>query len=335
AQTVAWTVHAERGALDDAHQRLLDASLPDASFVTAEAGQGQVGVLGIHAQRLVAQRTLRPGLALGAVIEHERQRSLDATQLLEVPSDAGRLGATLRWQGESVGVEAEVARLFAVRDRTGAKLTARPQPYADRGPSIAIGLRQPASESAPLRVGGMKDVLELRWSQPITSRDQLSATVAPTRLMSQDGSTLGTGTVWSFEAVHRLRLEYPDLSFKALLFHSDWNPRTVADSIVAPRVPAALGDPTAAVIPVSSTELAAGVSFGDTVAQTYSRALRPFGEALLRANSVSGAGYALRAGFTASVFGTDRLSAFLQILSRTPGIPGGTRALGAAYQFLF
>jgi hypothetical protein len=96
-------------------------------------------------------------------------------------------------------------------------------------------------------------------------------------------------------------------------------------------VPAELGDPTPTVVPTASSEIAVGVSFGETVAQTYSRALRPFGEVLLRANSVTGAGYALRAGLTTSLLGTDRFSAFLGLLSPTPGLPDGVRMFGIAY----
>jgi hypothetical protein len=335
AQTLAWTLHDQRPLLDEAHRRFVGAALPDASFALAEGAGGEIGVLGLRTLRLQVRRTLRPGLALGLAIEQDRQRSLDPTQLQGVPADAGKLGVTARWRTETLTVDAAVSRFFAIRDRSGLRLDLRPQPDADRGPSLSIGLRQAAPESAPLQVGGMKDFAALRWALPLTARDRIAATVTGVRLASQDGSTLGHGTLWMVDATHRLRLDYPDLALKAVVLRSDWSARTVADTIVAPLVPAALGDPTPAVVPASSTEIAGGIAFGDSVAQTYGRALRPFGEALLRANSVSGAGYSLRVGATTSLFGTDRLSGFLTLLSPTPGIPRSTRAIGLAYQFFF
>jgi polysaccharide biosynthesis protein PelB len=335
AQTLAWTLAAERPAVEDAHRRFVDSALPDASFAQLEASGAEIGVLGLRSQRLQFQVTLRPGLAIGLVADRDRQRSLDPGQLGDVPSAAGRIGATLGWRGETLQADTTVSRFFAVRDRTGIRIDLKPRPDGDRGLSGALALRQIAPESAPLRVGGMKDLAEIRFAHPITARDRIAATVTGVRLDSQDGSTLGTGTLWMLDATHRLRLDYPDVALKALVIRSDWRARPVADTIVAPLVPAALGDPTAAVIPASSTEFAAGVAFGESVAQAYSRALRPFGEALIRSNTVSGAGYSLRGGATMSVFGTDRLSAFLTLLSKTPGIPRSTRAFGLAYQYLF
>jgi hypothetical protein len=335
AQTVAWSVATERPALEDAHRRLVDLVLPDASFALVEASGNELGALGVRTLRAQLQHSLRPGIAVGLVLDRDRMRSLDETQLVGVPEESSRVGATLRWRGDSKRIDAELTHFSAVRDRVGLSVALRPQPDPDRGPSLALGLRQVATESAPLRAGGMRDFVEARWGWPITVRDRVAASVAGVRLASQDGTTLATGSVWTLEASHRLRVEYPDLAVKVVAIRSDWNPRAVDDTIVAPLVPPELGDPTAAVVPVSSTEVAAGVSFGDTVAQTYSRALRPFGEALLRSNSVSGGGYSLRAGVTASLFGSDRLSAFLSLLSRTPGLPRGSRAFGLAYQVLF
>ncbi len=331
AQTLAWTLLDERPALDDAHRRVVDTLLPDASFVSAALAGGQIGMLGLRGVRLQARRTVEPGLTVGAIVDHERQRVLDPAQLTDVPASASRVAATVGWNGETLQADAELSAYASVRDRVGMRLALGGPRGTDRGPSAVLGLRQVATESAPLRVAGMKDVLELRWTQPITGRDRVVAGVAPTRLLSQDGSTLGTGTVWTLEASHRLRVDYPDLSLKAIATVSDWRARTVADTLVAPRVPASAGDPTAAVVPAASSELATGVSFGDSVAQTYSRALRPYGEVLLRANSVTGAGYALRAGITTSVLGTDRLSAFLGLLSPSPGLPDGVRLFGIAY----
>jgi tetratricopeptide (TPR) repeat protein len=335
AQTLAWQLHDQRPLLDDAHRRFVDTALRDASHLLAETAIGEIGVLGLRTTRLQAQRVLRPGLAFGVVIEQDRQRSLDATQLQGVPDEAGRMGVSARWRGESVSADVAASRYFAIRDRAGLRLDLRPQPDPDRGPSLSIGLRQPAPESAALQVGGMKDFTTLRWALPLTSRDRVAASVTGVRLASQDGSTLGRGTLWMLDATHRLRLDYPDVSLRALALRSDWTARPVADTIVAPLIPAALGDPAPAVIPASSTEIAAGLAFGDSVAQTFGRALRPFGEALLRANSVSGTGYSLRAGATTSLLGTDRLSGFLTLLGRTPGIPRSTRAIGLAYQFFF
>lgn len=335
AQTLAWTLHDERPALDDAHRRVVETLLPDAPVASAELAGGQIGTLALQSARVQARRSVRPGLTVGALVELDRQRAKDPAQLADVPEDAARVAATVAWKGDAVRADAELSAYASVRDRVGLRLALRGAPEADRGPSVTIGLRQVATESAPLRVAGMKDVLDLRWTQPLTGRDRIVAGVSPTRLLSQDGSTLGTGTVWSLEAAHRLRLEYPDVTLKALATVSDWRARPVADGAVAPRVPASVGDPTAAVIPAASSEVAAGVSIGDSVAQTYSRALRPFAEALLRANSVTGAGWSLRAGLTTSLLGTDRLSAFLGFLSPTPGLPDGVRLFGIAYHLPF
>ncbi|MFO0460179.1 MAG: tetratricopeptide repeat protein [Burkholderiales bacterium] len=331
AQTLAWNLHDERPAIDDAHRRVVDTLLPDASYAAVELAGGQIGTLGVRTTRLQVRRSVAPGVSVGALVDHDAQRALEPAQLLDVPASALRVAATAHWRGTSMQADAELSAYSSVKDRVGARVALRGAPDSDRGPSAVVGLRQVATESAPLRVAGMKDVVELRWTQPITGRDRIVASVAPTWLMSQDGSTLGTGTVWTLGASHRVRMEYPDLTLKAIATVSDWRARTVADTLVAPRVPAEAGDPTRAVVPAASSEVAAGVSFGESVAQTYSRAIRPFGEVLLRANSVTGAGYALRAGITTSLLGADRLSAFVGLLSPTPGLPDGVRLFGIAY----
>ncbi|HYF60237.1 MAG TPA: tetratricopeptide repeat protein, partial [Burkholderiaceae bacterium] len=333
ARAAAWSLHEARPDADEAHRRLVETLLPDASFAQLDAISTELGPLGLSTLRTRLQRTLGTGLALGLSLDRDRLRSLDAAALDGVPGDSTRVGLGVGWRGERARLDAEVSRLRAARETTGLRLALRPQPDGDRGPSLVLGLGQTATESAALRAAGVRDHAELRWGAALTARDRIVASVAPTRLGSQDGTTLATGTVWSLQATHRLRLETPDVALRAVLVRADWRARDAVDSAVVPLVPGALD--ASAVVPVSSTELAAGLAFGESVSQSYGRAPRPFGELLARTNSASGAGYALRAGFTLAPTGADRLTAFASLISATPGIPRASRTFGLAYQHLF
>jgi hypothetical protein len=335
AQSLAFETLAQRPALEAAHQRFVEHTLPDASFVELGASGGKIGALGLRTLGARAQLRPTPGLKLGLVVETDRQRSVDETQLVNVPAVAGLVAATLRWRSDAWQTEAALTHRQAVLDYSGLAVAIRPAADADSGPQAALGLRQLAPQSAPLRVGGMQDFGLLRYGLVPAPDTRVWGTVVATRLLSQDGSQLGTGTQLSLEAAHRLRRDYPDLSIKAALVRANWRSPPVTDPLVASLVPSDLGDPTAAVIPASSTEASIGVAFGETVSNTYSRALRPFGEVALRANSVTGGGYNVRFGATTAVFGTDRFSAFLNLISPTPGVPGTTREFGLLYQFLF
>nr|MBP7660065.1 hypothetical protein [Burkholderiaceae bacterium] len=85
----------------------------------------------------------------------------------------------------------------------------------------------------------------------------------------------------------------------------------------------------------SSSQANLSVSVGESSNFGQTRAIRPYAEAGLRSNSLTGSGYNFRAGLTGSLIGADRLTLFASAISAVPGNPRGSRELGVAYRFRY
>lgn len=210
---------------------------------------------------------------------------------------------------------------------------------------VMLGLNQPATESAQLRMWGRKDQLQTRLQWNLSRRTYLNAMLQYDRYELEGGSRLGDGRGAIAEAGYRVRTEYPDFTLRVNT--SQWH-FTANDGSVPltalPLSPAAwLGlvrvDPAAG-LALTATDLANvnfparafvpqsysayGVNFGlgDSVRREYTRAWRPYLDLGLGWNSVTGLAWNWLAGISGSVAGSDHLTAY------AGGAQGGQASAG-------
>ena len=190
-------------------------------------------------------------------------------------------------------------------------------------------------DSTALAIAGSKDELAARFQFAFAKREYLSGGVRSARYQTQNGAHLGSGSATEFELGHRVRIEYPDLTLRLTAANYRFNADGNADARTAQLNPLG-GVPGAAFfIPQNSRVVGAGVGFGESIRDAYSRGLRPWGSFSRTSSSLSGSGYNALFGVGGSVFGTDQLSVYWN-RSRGGGSSGASiLEYGLRYEVLF
>ncbi len=335
AQELAFETLGSRPRSDDAHQRFVETLLDDTSSAQLNVGSSRIGPLDLRSQRLGTGLRLTPTIGLSLAFERNDYSIQDPAQIAYVPDQDRSLIAGARLSTESAQWRLALGRRSAIRDFTSARLEWERVFEIGFTVGASLGWRQPATELPTLRVGGHRDVVETRATYAFGPREYVGASLFGTRFHTQDGQAVAQGWVLNLEGGYRLRLDYPDVTLKAAFTSSNYGATGQPDAIVARLAPAGFAQPLDQWVPRGSTQASIGASIGDAVAQSYTRALRPFGEIGLRSNSVTGGGYNLRGGLSMSIFGSDRFSGFYGIVSRTPGNTRGTREVGLSYQWYY
>jgi tetratricopeptide (TPR) repeat protein len=335
AQTLAFDTLGSRPDNPDAHQRVMDTFSEAGSFGQVGFGGIEQGALRIHGLRAETAWTVSSGWSVLGEFDELRLRSSDSTQLTGLPGTERRIALGLRRPIDDGWWLARVSHRESVRNVVGAQLQwqlGTPGRWQMAG---AAGLRQTASELALLRVGASKDHLDLRLTWEATAREYVALNVSATRFRTQLDTALGDGLVGALEVGHRFRLDYPDVTIRLSLVRSNYSAERQFDALVTGLVGNSVSDPFSLWIPASSSQANLSVSVGESSNFGQTRAIRPYAEAGLRSNSLTGSGYNFRAGLTGSLIGADRLTLFASAISAVPGNPRGSRELGVAYRFRY
>ncbi len=335
AQTLAFETLGSRPDNPDAHQRVLDTFAEAGSFAQVGVGGLTQGALGIHGLRAETRWAATSGWSVLAEFDQLRLRTSDTEQLQGLPEMERRLALGVRRPIEDGWWVARVSHREGVRDVLGAQLQwqlGTPGRWQIAG---VAGLRQTAHELALLRAGGSKDHLDVRLTWEATGRDYLALSVAGTRFRTQIGTALGDGLSGALEFGHRLRLDYPDVTIRLSLARATYDAERRADALVTGMIGGRPDDPFSLWVPASSSQANLSLAIGETANHAHSRAWRPYAEAGLRSNSITGTGYNLRAGLTGSLLGADRLTLFASSISAVPGNPRGSRELVMSYRWRY
>lgn len=295
---------------DDMHRRFTESALRAPShlhFGLATLRQRPLHETGRQLGALVA---LGPHTRLGAATHAVERHSTDSAQLVGVPS-TDRLHL-LSLHTDMAGNGQWRLHAFA-RDGLASVAGLALQAERDVTPRWRLGVRagfnDVATDSAYLRVGGVRDVLAVQAYGKVSQREFVAASVETSRFSAQGGGTVGRGSVLRVEAGHWLRFEYPDLALRASISDLRYSARGGLDARLATLLPAAVAaDATnATFLPRSTTQFGAGVSCGETARNGTPRAWRPWCSLTLSHDSENGGNYELALGATGSVLGTDAL----------------------------
>ncbi|MEM5274814.1 tetratricopeptide repeat protein [Cupriavidus taiwanensis] len=336
AQTLAFATQ-ERARSDDALQETLRETL----LFNAQAIEPRVRFmhqkpLEFTEGSLAGGVRLWDGYDLNLLGTWRDQRSTDPQQLVNVPSSDRRAELSLgyrdsnrRWRagaGYREGLDTmATARFFGEWNQQGRLQF-----------STLAGLNQPADESAPLRVGGAKDVLGLGATWRFSLREYVGARIEYSRFRGQDRSTLGHGMVYDVEAGYKIRTAYPDYTVRVVATHASYS--TQGGSLtprMAALVPAGDAATPAFYMPQGFTQAGVLFGFGTELLDEYTRKWRPFGEIGLLHDTRARQNFRVQGGVAGSVFGNDHLALYVshETAARNGGRP--LTELGLRYRWLY
>lgn len=335
AQTLAFDTLGSRPDNPDAHQRVMDTFADAGSYGQLAFGGIEQGALRIHGLRAETAWAITSGLTALGEFDTLQMRSSDNAQLTGLPVSEHRISLGVRRLIDDGWWTARVSHREGLRSLVGTQLqwqVGTPGRWQLAG---TFGMRQTATELALLRVGASKDHLDMRLTWAATAREYLAVNVSAARFRTQLDTPLGDGLVGGIEVGHRLRIDYPDITLRLSVVRSNYSAERQFDPLITALIGTAVSDPFSVWIPASSSQANLSVAVGESSVFGQSRAIRPYAQAGLRSNSLTGAGYDLRAGLAGSLIGADRLLIFASAVSAVPGNPRGSRELGVSYRWRY
>lgn len=307
AQTLAFDRLAELPYYDELHSRLVDVTVNHSSSVGLRFELTQQDPLVEQHATLTGEALLTQNLKLSYRISQLTRRSRDADRLVNQLAPEKQLSFT-------------VQRPLVGNGSIGATLLVRNGSYNDVGivieggrditprlkMSARIALNDIATDNVYFRIAGRRHTAELSFFSPISLREYISASVAANRYATLGGGSIGNGLIMRAEAGHRVRLEYPELSFRAILARSIYQPALGLDPRLAQLLPNPPGS-NIGFFPKSKTQLGLQIDVGESARFAYTRALRPWASLGLFYDRIDGVNLQWALGFASSVMGGDLL----------------------------
>lgn len=290
----------------------------------------ETGALRARGWRLDGQWNLTPRLRMGLALSDDSLSSLDPAQLANLPGRDRKLTLSAWLKHDKAETRVQVTGREALKSVAGVEIGHRMKIDRRLQLGVALGYQTEADENAALRVGGMKDTLKFDAQWQISKRDYLLAELSTSRYFGQDRVFLGEGSGLSLQLGHRVRIDYPDLTLKLLGGVHQFDARNGVNSVIHALLPVG-----AAVLPESFNYLGFGIGLGESVADNYSLALRPYANLDVLNNSQAGWGYSFELGFVVSPTGNDWLRGRYRKGSNSFDGNADTRLIGLEYRYLF
>lgn len=337
AQTQAFEAQ-DRARTDDALQETLqDALLFNAQAIDAKVTAQRQKPLDSVEYSLGAGVRLWDGYALNASSVLRDQHSTDRTQLNNVPGSDRHTELALSYRDAGKQWVLGAGRRDALRSFDTARLEAGWNQEGRVSYTAQLGYNQPATESAQLRVGGMKDVAGLGATWRLGLREFVSARAEYSSFHGQDRSGLGHGWVYDVEAGYRIRTQYPDYTVRVVATRGNYSAKAGALTPVMQQLLPAGSAPgsTGFYMPQNFTQTGVLFGFGTDLLESYTRKWRPFMELGVLHDTRSGHNFHGQFGVAGSVFGGDHLSLYVlhDTAARNTGTP--LTEVGLRYRWLY
>ncbi len=335
AQTLAFEEQTRRPDDDRLHLQLSDTLLAGANRLVGSALSSQRGVIRSRPVEGQVQVWITPRLRLALEWRDATQSSRDNAVLTGVPARDRETRVTLRMLLDSGWMEAGFGERSAFADQTSLRLGLYTE-WGRRLSTLVTATRNDRTlDSTALAIGGSKDELAARFQYAFAKREYLAGGVRSARYQTQNGAHLGSGSATEFELGHRMRVEYPDLTLRLTAAGYRFSADANSDAQTAQLNPLGGIPGPAFFIPQNSRVVGAGIGFGESARDVYSRSLRPWGSFSRTSSSLSGSGYNALFGVGGSVFGADQLSLYWN-RSRGGGSSGASiLEYGLRYEYLF
>jgi hypothetical protein len=307
AQTYAFEAQEKHPDDDILHLQLSQTLLEGAHRVIGDAQYSRRGVIESKPRQAVAEVWLTQRLRLAVEWREASQRSLDEAVIVGVPKRDRELRVTARrllddgWLDVGVGQRDGFADSYSARMRLY-------QTWGRRLSTLFTAARNERTlDSSALAIAGMRDEMSLRALYTLSKTEYLGGQLWGAHYRSQTGVALGSARGYEVEAGHRVRIEYPDLTFRVGASQLWSSTEGTGDDATAVLNPAGVTPGPGFFVPVGSRRYGYGASVGEIVRENYTRAWRPYAGLDLTRNTISGDGYNARFGVRGSVFGHDQL----------------------------
>jgi hypothetical protein len=329
-QSLAWEMLKRFPANDSAHERYTGLAMQATDRARLETRRLAFGAFRFNEQSARFAHQVDGRIRLGLDIAHRSPRGTDPTVLVYVPSRDNQIEGSVRLATKHGAYGFRLSRRHAFAAVTGFRVDWAQQ--SERwGLRASAGRNQPALETTPLRIAGMKDSVDAALTYRITRHNHVNAAVQLDRFYSQNRIKLGTGSVGTLDFSHYFRLEYPNLAVRAFVARNRFSTTGAVDESLAGLAPDRDPLPPEFLVPRSYSLRGIGIGFGEGLREEYTRAVRPFADLSFTRNSLLGTGRGLRLGLAGSVFGRDHLALYLSHSRGTRGTNDVFREVGLAY----
>jgi polysaccharide biosynthesis protein PelB len=261
--------------------------------------------------------------------------STDPRALTGVPEQAQALRLTLQHAiDSSTNLTLGLGRHGAWADTTGLALALHARLDASVQMHAGIDWNQPADESSPLAVAGVRHRLQLAADLGLAPTVQARIELHALAFGLQNGPRLGSGLGLDWTLTQWLRLAQPDLSLRVFGSHRrHFRADVTLPAATAQLNPAGSVPGTDFFVPSGYALYGVGVSSGLTLHEGISRAWRPFADLSLTHHDQLGVGHGASFGLAGSVLGGDQLALFVSSLR--DGAGGSNRATSLRYALRF
>jgi tetratricopeptide (TPR) repeat protein len=316
-------------------RQFVQLALPRADSAGAAATAIETSGLLDEEAVLAASHWLSPRDRLDIRLDTTRQRTVDDTQLGTVPSLSR--AALLAWRHATalgnLTFQLGAGSNLAGWSREGIAWRSRLSGGLETTLGAVAGARP--LDTAALGVGGLEDRLSAGASARLTPRTGLQLQLQAGRLRAQGGGGLGAVQRFSLDADYQLWFSPPAFALSASLSGAHYAPAASLPAQLSPLVPADQEPTVGFFVPKSFVQACAGGQFNMRYATAYTARWLPFAGADLCANSVSGQGYDLTAGFATPVSGPDHLSLRLNLENDVGTHSGRTAGVMLRYRHYF
>ena len=319
-----------------------------ANYVQVEGSVGHGGQLNDQGLHFETRLSITPRLQLVLSGSRMQQGSDDPVLGALAPANDRLVSAKLLWQGTHGLTSLHLYGHDEMASVSGLHLGQTYQWGTRLVFEANLDYRAPSLISEPMQVAGYENTLSGSVNYTLGRREYVRVAPRISRYYTQFGDALGSGQALDLEAGYRFRLEYPDWRARIYANRQNFSAATGLDAKALARMPVAVQaaisdsviDPVAYFIPDSSTSLGACLSMGENIGgqslqTTYSRAWRPFLDACLNHNVLTGSSVSGVLGVAGSITGEDHLR--LQLESSDSSATGGatTNTLSVRYRHYF
>lgn len=304
---------------NETYQLFEETMIPRANRATLGTGYYVPGGLIGPYTRGSVKTYLSPSLSMSAYGRLWFPQVSDPTQIARAPFNE-RTGLAFRRNVEKGWVQASIAESLSMETFMTAKLRVERQWNSKFHYRFGVNYQEPATETTPLVVAGMKNDIDFRLTFPYGKYDDFSLQFLVEEFLGQDRTYLGKGGEVEFHWEHKFYLEYPDWNFNTYLtwgnYQSSSQPLSPAllSFVPANEFPPLSDLPPNAsfFMPQSFREIGLTLGFGQKFRQEYTHGWKLFGEAGLLYADPFGLGQLAQFGLGGSVFGRDHLALFTE-----------------------
>jgi hypothetical protein len=335
AQTYAFEAQEQHPDDDVLHLQLSQTLLEGAHRAMAGAVQAKRGVIGSEPRELDAEVWVAPRLRLSVEWREASQRSLDQAVLTGVPARDRETRLVARRLLDEGWVEFGVGQREGFAESASARLRLY-QSWGRRLSLLFTAARNDRTlDSSALAVAGMRDELSLRALYTLSRTEYLTGQLWDARYRSQNGIALGSANGYDWEAGHRIRIEYPDVTLRVTAAKLRSSTEGTGDEATAALNPAGVNPGPSFFVPAGSRRNGIGIAIGDSARENWTRALRPYAALDLTRNSLTGGGYNALVGLRGNVAGQDQLGIYW-LRARGGGASNDTiLEYGFRYEYFF